>query len=613
MRNILLFCLLSLVAKVGIAQNAPVDFETGGNGASWTWTTFENDDNPALEIVANPSPAAPNSSATVAKFTARSTGQPWAGCESLHGADIGTFTLNVSTSTIKIMVYKTVISDVGIKLVENSGAALPELKVANTKINEWEELTFDFSSREGIAYDQIVVFPDFQGRSAETVSYFDNITFGGAAPVPSPTVAAADPTAPQADVISLFSNVYTNVTVDTWRTPWSNAVLTDIQVAGNDVKKYATLDFVGIETVGPNVIDASAMNFLNFDIWTPNSTLFKIKLVDFGADGNFQGGDDSEFELSFSGFNKEEWVNFSIPMSDFTGLTASFHIAQIILVSQPTGSSIIYLDNVFFSKTGGLAEPTTAAADPNFEAANVISLFSGKYTDVSVDTWRTPWSSAVLTDIQVAGNDVKKYTAMDFFGVEALGANLIDASAMDHINFDIWSPNSTLFKIKLVDFGADEAFGGGDDTEHELSFSAPAKEEWVNYRIALSDFTGMTATASIAQIIMVSEPTGSSVLYLDNVFFSKGPGTSVKSLATFNSFEVYPNPATSYVNIEAEVNQGTILSYSIINMNGQTMVSEAVNAAQLVESIPTAKFVAGVYMLNIVTDKGASTKRFVVQ
>jgi len=604
--------MLSLVAKVGIAQNAPVDFEAGGNGASWTWNTFENDDNPALEIVVNPDQSAPNSSATVAKFTARVTGQPWAGCESMHGADIGTFTLDASNSTIKIMVYKTEISDVGIKLVENSGAALHEIKVANTKINEWEELTFDFSSRTGIAFDQIVVFPDMQSRSAETVSYFDNITFGPAIATPVPTVAADDPTMPQADVISLFSNVYTNQTMDTWRTPWSNGVLQDIQIVGNDVKKYSSLDFVGIEAL-VNPIDVSAMTNLNFDLWTPNATIFKIKLVDLGADGVLGGGDDSEFEVPTNNVKQQEWVHVNIPMTAFTGLTASAHIGQIIIASVPSGTSIVYLDNIYFSKASPLAEPTTAAADPNFDAANVISLFSGKYTDVTVDSWRTPWSSAVLTDIQVAGNDVKKYAAMDFFGVETTGANLIDASAMDHINFDVWSPNSTLFKIKLVDFGADAAFGGGDDTEHELSFTAPAKEEWVNYHLPLSDFTGLTGKSNIAQIIMVSEPTGTSVIYLDNVFFSKGPGTSVRTLSAVSSFEVYPNPARSAVTINVDMNEGTVLNYAIINMNGKTMVAKAVNAKQIHESFSTAQFAAGVYMVNILTDKGSITKRLIIQ
>jgi hypothetical protein len=81
------------------------------------------------------------------------------------------------------MVYKSVISDVALKFSVGA-AAQPEIKVANTKINEWEELTFDFSSRIGtaetIGINSIIVFPDFNldGRASDTESYFDNITLG---------------------------------------------------------------------------------------------------------------------------------------------------------------------------------------------------------------------------------------------------------------------------------------------------------------------------------------------------------------------------------------------------------------------------------------------------
>ncbi len=165
------------------AQNSPIDFETGGYGAAWTWTVFENGDNPSLEIVTNPNTSGINSSATVAKFTALQAGQPHAGCESLHGSDIGTFSLDATNSTLKIMVYKTVISDVGLKFVIPTSGSLGEIKVANTVTNAWEELTFDFSSHigltEAIGIDQIVVFPDFNlgGRTQDNIIYFDNISF----------------------------------------------------------------------------------------------------------------------------------------------------------------------------------------------------------------------------------------------------------------------------------------------------------------------------------------------------------------------------------------------------------------------------------------------------
>jgi len=166
----------------GTAPYAPVDFETTGNGADWTWTVFENDGNPSVEIVANPDASGINTSATVAKFTAKQNGQLWAGCETTHGEGIGAFTFDATNSIVKIMVYKSVISDVGLKFAESNGEAQPEVKVANTKINEWEELTFDLSGSIGKGItgivDQLIVFPDFGARTGDNVIYFDNVTFG---------------------------------------------------------------------------------------------------------------------------------------------------------------------------------------------------------------------------------------------------------------------------------------------------------------------------------------------------------------------------------------------------------------------------------------------------
>lgn len=172
----------------------------------------------------------------------------------------------------------------------------------------------------------------------------------GGSNLDKPTVAASNPTTPASDVISMFCNVYTDVTVDTWRTGWSSGNLNEIQINGNDVKEYTDLNFVGIETVGPNLIDASGMTHINFDIWSPNSTKIKFKLVDFGADEGYQGGDDSEHEIEIDAPDQKKWVTVKIPLSDFTNLTSREHIAQTILVSEPSGTSVVYLDNVYFSK-----------------------------------------------------------------------------------------------------------------------------------------------------------------------------------------------------------------------------------------------------------------------
>jgi len=596
MKKIITSGLFLLLASVGFSQNAPINFETGGQGASWTWTTFENDSNPALEIVNNPSVMAPNTSSRVAKFTALSAGKPWAGCESAKGVDIGTFTLSASNAVIKIMVYKTVISDVGIKLIRNDNSSTGEIKVANTKTNEWEELTFNFTSVIGnpntVDINQIAIFPDFNlaGRTSNTISYFDNITFNAGSALPVPTVPAMAPTKPAADVISLFSHVYTNRPIDTWRTSWSAATLTDFAIGTDTVKRYTALDFVGIEMVA-NQINITDMDVFEFDVWTPNSTTLKFKLVDFGPNGTFGGGDDKEHETVINTPTLNGWNHISMPISGMTGLTTKSNIAQLIFASVPAGTSVIYLDNILFSKAAVVPEPTTAAPTPTKVAANVISMFSNAYTNVTVDTWRTDWSAATLTDIQIASNDVKKYSALDFVGIETV-ANQINISTMDSFEFDVWTPNSTTLKFKLVDFGADGAFGGGDDKEHETVIT-PTLNGWNHVSTAISAMTGLTSKSNIAQLIFASVPSGSSIIYLDNILFSKNLAIGLASVNK-EVVGVYPNPATESLNI---VLPGSIsaenTSITIINQLGQEVMKVSLKEAQTQFSLQGLK--AGLY------------------
>jgi hypothetical protein len=578
MKKIITLSLSLLVSSIGFSQNAPINFETGGQGASWTWTTFENGTNPTLEIVNNPSSVAPNTSSKVAKFTALKGGNPWAGCESAKGSDIGTFSLSASNAKVKILVYKTRISDVGIKFVNSTNGSTGEIKVANTKINEWEELTFDFSSKIGVPESnnitQIVIFPDFipggDPRADTTISYFDNITFSGGTTIAEPTAPAMAPTKLAADVISLFSNAYTNVTVDTWRTGWSNGTLTEMKIGTDDVKKYSGLDFVGIEMIA-KPINISAMDLFEFDIWTPNSTNFRFKLVDAGANGTIGGGDDKEHELTVTP-TLEGWNHIAVPISNFTGLTTKSNIAQLIFASAPVGTSIVYLDNIMFSKAPVLAEPTVAAKTPTKLAKDVISLFSNAYTNVTVDTWRTSWSNGTLTETKIGADDVKKYTGLDFVGIETI-AKQIDLTGMDSFEFDMWTPNSTAFRFKLVDAGADGVIGGGNDKEHETTIT-PTLNGWNHVAVAISSMTGLTTKKNIAQLIFASAPVGTSIVYIDNVLFSKKTSVGVSSIAQ-ETIGVFPNPASNNLNITTKNN---IQDIAIYNALGQVVLTTSPNA-----------------------------------
>lgn len=173
----------------------------------------------------------------------------------------------------------------------------------------------------------------------------------------APTAAPAAPTAAAADVISLYtsSGTYTNVAVDTWGTSWSNGSqgphLSDVALTGGTVKKYANLDFVGVEFfASANEIDATGMTTFHMSIWTPDATTFRVKLVDFGANTTPGGGDDTEAEVAVTSPAQGSWVEVEIPLSSFATLTHRDHLAQLIFSALPTGAATVFVDNVYFHK-----------------------------------------------------------------------------------------------------------------------------------------------------------------------------------------------------------------------------------------------------------------------
>ena len=339
--------------------------------------------------------------------------------------------------------------------------------------------------------------------------------------------AAPIPTRDPANVISIFSNAYTNVPVEYYNGYYAPYQTTqgqsDININGDNIIKYSQLNFVATQFAQPTV-NATQMTHLHVDIQVQEAIqpadYIKIQIGDFGNNATFGGGDDSNGVVNFpsSTFTTNTWVSLDIPLSSFTGLTNKAHLAQIFFISDATISNIL-VDNMYFYKVP--TAPTTpiiAAPTPTLAAANVISLFSGAYTNVPVDTWRTSWSSATLTDVSIAGNATKEYSNLDFVGIETVN-NQINASAMTFVHIDVWSANATSFSIKLVDFGANAAFGGGDDSEFQLNFAAPAQGQWVSYDIPLSNFTGLLSKQNLAQYILVAQPSGTAKIYVDNFYF----------------------------------------------------------------------------------------------
>ncbi|MEM6542110.1 MAG: hypothetical protein AAF634_13185, partial [Bacteroidota bacterium] len=181
--------------------------------------------------------------------------------------------------------------------------------------------------------------------------YFYNDGSGGGGDIPTmpaPTPPARD----VADVISLFSNAYTNIMVDTFFAGFSmGAGQTNEQVASDDVLLYTDLDFAGIETL-TETVDLTSMTNFSIDVWTATSFDLISRVVDFGGDG-FGGGNDTQADERTT-LTAGQWNTIDVSIADLqaAGLTATpTDFSQLILdVVDVTGT--IYVDNIYFYSDG---------------------------------------------------------------------------------------------------------------------------------------------------------------------------------------------------------------------------------------------------------------------
>ena len=1004
MKTVFTIFSLMLMASLGYAQNGPITFEPGEEGANWTWEVFENDTNPDLEIIPNPDPTGANTSATVAQFTALQTGAPFAGCQSEQTVDLGAFEWDSTNRVVKIMVWKSEISDVGIKFDTETGWSEGEVKVSNTVVNEWEELTFNFSNAQNPPpgngeLSRIVIFPDFNldGRSQDNVVYFDNVRFEEGSAEPDEVVVEVDASAS----FTGFANVFetpANGGGFAFGSPWGVAdIKSVIDTAGNSVNlfpnfntyadnpddpfwvdqttglgnkvfegntfvedaslvgktvtfegevesytlspDYETRVYIkvfnsdfselkevsepltqagtfsitfdnpeaadavvqyGFSVTGLNAnpadeaalgnvvivagdggqgpeeevvgVDASASFtgfanvfetpangggfvfgspwgvadiksvidttentvtlFPNFNTYADNpddpfwvdqttglgnktfegntfvedtslvgkaitfegevesytlspdyetrvyikvfnSDFSELKEVsepltqagtfsitfdnpeaadavvqygfsvtginanpaDEAALGNVvivagdggQGPDEEVVEVdpsaTFTGFanvfetpangggfvfgspwgvpdiksvidsvantvilfpnfntygdNPDDpfWVDQSTGLGNktfegntfvedtslvgkaitFEGEVESYTLSpdyetrvyikvfnsdfsELKEVSEPlteAGPFSITFDNpeaqdavvqygfsvtglnanpadeaalgnvVILGKGGGpVTDPQVAAPDPTEAEENVLSLYSDIYTDVEVDTWLWPAGGADLEDIEIDGNPTKKYTNLSFFGVETTNDNLIDASDMDFFHIDLWTPNIDTLTITIIDWGSDGQINGGDDSEHELIFTDLPQGEWNSLELALEDFEGLTARSNLAQYIFTGSPGGEGTLFVDNVYFSKMPTSIVNSDPI--DVRIYPNPTSDFVILDS---QTPVTSCVLYTMSGQRVL-EKVNPGN---KLNVNRIGAGLYIIEIKTNEGVMRQRLIIQ
>jgi hypothetical protein len=122
----------------------------------------------------------------------------------------------------------------------------------------------------------------------------------------------------------------------------------------------------------------------------------------------------------------------------------------------------------------------------------------------------------------------------------------------------------------------------------------------------MSDFTGLTTTGHIAQIIFAGLPTGSGVIYVDNVYFSK----AAASVASFNnaSVKMYPNPSAGSFTIESVKN---IQNVTVMNSIGEVVLNSEVNSNSF--NFNNSSLAKGVYVVQVSIEGVVSTAKLIVE
>lgn len=331
--------------------------------------------------------------------------------------------------------------------------------------------------------------------------------------VPAPT-----PTRNPANVISIFSDAYTNVGVNYYNgywAPWQTTVSNDFKVGNDNVLNYTNFNFVGMEFSNPT-INASSMTNLHLDAYFPSAIAsgreFRVIVVDFGPDKAFGGGNDTRHSTTFTApkIVSGSWVSIDIPFSSMTGLASRSNLAQIIL--EGGDGTSLYIDNVYFWNTPTLPTvPTNAAPTPTKTAANVLSVFSDAYTDVAGTDFNPNWGQTTqVTQPTIAGTKMLRYSNFNYQGTQF--ASALNVSTYTNIHLDFYSTNATQLRFFLVSPGP---------TEKSVSLTVPTSAGWNSIDIPLTSFSPVVLSNIIQFKFDKNTATDSPDIFLDNLYFWK--------------------------------------------------------------------------------------------
>ena len=570
----LLIAFLS-ISSLGFAQST-IDFETVGQ--TWTWTVFANGagggDNAAgiTYPVANPATTGINTSANCLKFVEAPTAADYGGFFTINVGDV---TITDATKIVKVMVYKSRVSNFKLKLEGLDFGGGTEFPGANTLVNQWEELSFDLTASIGKKFNKLVFLPDFTARTAEATIYIDNVKLPTVNPpvITGPTTAAAAPTHPVTNVISIYgTDTYTPITGVNALADWGQGVQGStyttyvIPATTHSVLKYGKLSFQGIDFTG-NAQDVSKMKYLHMDIWTTDAAATPLWVGLIHVNENIA--------VSKTITTAGSWYGLDIPLTDYVGSTLTsinqlqFKSSEWYVSATNTLQKDIYVDNIYFwtdvTPTLTVSPKTLTIAQPAGSTKTFVITTAIGWTVASNQSWLTPTPASgtgngTITLTATANGTTSARTAtVTVTGADATTQTI--AVTQDGMAAVIpAAPTPTIAAAKVISFfsdaytnvtGIDFAPGWGQSTVvSDVSLGGNAAKKYTIFNYIGVDFAGNHQNASAMTTLHVDiYPTDETAVRITPI----SPGghelpTALTPLVQnqWNSFDV---PLSTYVGV----------------------------------------------------------------
>ena len=372
-----------------------------------------------------------------------------------------------------------------------------------------------------------------------------------------PQTAAPTPSQDSANVISVYSDAFTENIATNLNPAWGQQTqTTEIQIDGNNTLKYANLNYQGLEY--PQT-DVSAMEYLHLAYYTTDATALEFFLTS-------EWNKENPYSIDIV---TGSWQSIDIPLSEYT-------VPELDKVFQfkTVGVGTVYLDNIYFWKALASTPPNDSSADPtsNKAPADVISVYSDAYSSIATNLNPNWGQQTQTTEIQIDGNNILKYENLNYQGLDYPQT---DVSAMEYVHLDYKTADATAIDFFLI----------SANPTVENPYSIPVVTgDWQSIDIPLSVYT-----ANLDRVFNF-KTVGNGTVYFDNIYFWKAPAaqgtdTSLSDL-TVNGSSIAGFGPTS-TNYSVELPAGTTVAPAVAATPTDTNASAVVTAATSIPGTTT--------------------------